>query len=127
MFPPTNTWLADQAAAQDPDAGGDGVPVGVGVGGGAPPPQGPLSCQTPTLPPGVSPWVHHFAVQLWPLKEAVLPPTKTWVALHGGAQLPGGAGVGEGGGVPGVPPANLTVNAVKSPAFCGTLLHSADV
>ncbi len=27
----------------------------------------PLSVQSPTEPPGVDPYVHHFAVQRWPL------------------------------------------------------------
>jgi hypothetical protein len=40
-----------------------------------PGPQGPLSVQTPCeLLPGMSPWVHHFAVQLWPPYETTAPP-----------------------------------------------------
>jgi hypothetical protein len=69
-LPPAYAWPALQAAAQEPD-----VDVAEGVGVGAPPEQAPPSCHTPTEPPGVSPCVHHLAVQLWPLNDARLPPT----------------------------------------------------
>src|SRR5213078_2077854 len=38
--------------------------------------QVPLSAHTSwPLLPGTSPWVHHFAVHLWPPKETTEPPT----------------------------------------------------
>ncbi|GAA3420238.1 hypothetical protein GCM10018952_62600 [Streptosporangium vulgare] len=45
------------------------LPVGGGV---VPPPQAPWSAHTSAVP-GVSFWVHHFADQLRPLWEAVMP------------------------------------------------------
>ena len=104
-----------------------------GDGGGedGPPLHAPWSAHTPwLLLPGVSPWVHHFAFQVCPLKDTVEPPTYAVVAFHAGAEHePGGLGgpVVVGGPVGGATPANLVVNFVKSNACCGTLLHTPDV
>src|SRR2546430_2580331 len=53
--------------------------------------QAPLSVQTPwLLLPGVSPWVHHLAVHLWPVYITDWPPLYGVLELHGNrpAQLP---------------------------------------
>ena len=49
-----------------------------------------MSVHTPwLLLPGVSPWVHHFAVHWWPLKDTTEPPVYAVDGFHAGAeQLP---------------------------------------
>ena len=72
------------AAVQVPDPPLVGVELAVAVG--VPPEQAPLSVHTPCeLLPGVSPWVHHFAVQVWPLYETTAPPLYAVVADHAAA------------------------------------------
>src|SRR6266540_756611 len=93
--------------------------------------QGPLSVHTPwLLLPGVSPWVHHFAVHWCPLNETCWPPVYAVVGFHGGAvQPPGGLGepVVGGGDCGGVAPANRAVNVVNSQSLCGTLEQVPEV
>ena len=52
--------------------------------------QAPLSVHTSWLP-GVSFWVHHLAVYLWPLYETVAPPTYAVAAFQAAGQSPAGA------------------------------------
>ncbi len=104
-------------------------PPPVGVGDGPPPLQAPLSVHTPwLLLPGMSPWVHHFAVHVCPLYETCWPPVYAVLAFQAGAlQLPGEAGGVLGDVVGGAAPANWVVYLVKSQSFWVTLLQTPDV
>ena len=93
---------ATQAGAVHAPPVGDAEPLGVGVGepvglgeavGVGVPAQAPWSAQTAALP-GVSPWVHHFALQVCPAYETVAPPEYAVAADHAGAvQVPPPGGV----------------------------------
>src|SRR5206468_10595335 len=95
-----------------------------------PPLQAPLSVQTPCeLLPGVSPWVHHFAVHRWPLKETCCPPVYAVDEFQAGAEHEPGLGdeVVGGGDCGGVAPANRAVYLVKSHGACATLEQVPEV
>ena len=71
----------------------------------------------------MSPWVHHFAVHRWPLKETCCPPVYAVDEFQAGAEHEPGLGdeVVGGGDCGGVAPANLAVNLVKSHGCCVVL------
>ena len=97
-----------------------------------PPPQAPWSTQTLAVP-GVSPCVHHWAFQVWPLYDTSAPPVYAVVdthaaALHVPVEVDGFGELVVGGTlVGGVAPAKRAVYFVNSHAVCGTLLQVPDV
>jgi hypothetical protein len=63
-------------------------PAGFGSVGVVSPPQEPWLAHTPELPVlGTSFWVHHFADQLFPPCETVVPPKYTVEEFQAGAQV----------------------------------------